>query len=186
MFVTDIVHCDSDISIGCDTPLTIFQKILRVLSSARHFFSVARDTPLTLFQKILRVLSSARHFFSVARHTPLTLFQKILRVLSSVRHFFSVARHTIIVCKLSLKRGGEDNPIWTFSTGLPVYIVWLSSCVRPPAKCRYSAASCLHHARSVLAPQPQHCAATTASSAVCVTPINPCHSKLTASSFAPG
>jgi len=44
MFVTDIVHCDSDISIGCDTPLTIFQKILRVLSSVRHFFSVARDT----------------------------------------------------------------------------------------------------------------------------------------------
>ena len=80
MFVTDIVHCDSDISIGCDTPLTIFQKILRVLSSVRHFFSVARDTPLTLFHKILRVLSS-------------------------VRHFFSVARHTIIVCKLSLKEG---------------------------------------------------------------------------------
>jgi hypothetical protein len=44
MFVTDIVHCDSDISIGCDTPLTIFQKILRVLSSVRHFFSVARHT----------------------------------------------------------------------------------------------------------------------------------------------
>ena len=105
MFVTDIVHCDSDISIGCDTPLTIFQKILRVLSSARHFFSVARDTPLTLFQKILRVLSSVSHFFSVARDTPLTLFQKILRVLSSVRHFFSVARDTIIVCKLSLKEG---------------------------------------------------------------------------------
>ena len=69
MFVTDIVHCDSDISIGCDTPLTIFQKILRVLSSVRHFFSVAHDTPLTLFQKILRVLSSVRHFFSVARDT---------------------------------------------------------------------------------------------------------------------
>ena len=83
MFVTDIVHCDSDISIGCDTPLTIFQKILRVLSSVRHFFSVAR-------------------------HTPLTIFQKILRVLSSVRHFFSVAHDTIIVCKLSLKEG-EDN-----------------------------------------------------------------------------
>jgi sarcosine oxidase delta subunit len=96
MFVTDIVHCDSDISIGCDTPLTIFQKLLRVLSSVRHFFSVARDTPLTLFQKILRVLSSVRHFFSVARDTPLTIFQKILRVLSSVRHFFAVARDTII------------------------------------------------------------------------------------------
>ena len=73
MFVTDIVHCDSDISIGCDTPLTIFQKILRVLSSVRHFFSVAHDTPLTIFQKILRVLSSVRHFFSVARDTIIAL-----------------------------------------------------------------------------------------------------------------
>ena len=70
------------------------------------------DIPLNFFHKILRVLSSVRHFFSVARDTPLTLFQKILRVLSSVRHFFSVARHTIIVCKLSLKEG-EDNMTWS-------------------------------------------------------------------------
>jgi hypothetical protein len=39
------------------------------LSSVRHFFSVAHDTPLTLFQKILRVLSSVRHFVSVAHDT---------------------------------------------------------------------------------------------------------------------
>ena len=73
MFVRDIIECDSDISIGCDTPLTFFHKILRVLSSVRHFFSVARDTPLTIFQKILRVLSSVRHFFSVARDTIIAL-----------------------------------------------------------------------------------------------------------------
>ena len=79
-------------------PLTFFQNILRVLSSVRHFFSVARHTPLTLFQKILRVLSSVRHFFSVAHDTPLTFFHKILRVLSSDRHFFSVARDTIKAC----------------------------------------------------------------------------------------
>jgi hypothetical protein len=80
----------------CDIPLNFFHKILRVLSSVRHFFSVARDTPLNFFHKILRVLSSVRHFFSVARDTPLTFFHKILRVLSSVRHFFSVARDRII------------------------------------------------------------------------------------------
>ena len=69
MFVTDIVHCDSDISIGCDTPLTFFHKILRVLSSVRHFFSVARDTPLTFFHKMLRTFTTEAPFFSVARHT---------------------------------------------------------------------------------------------------------------------
>ena len=87
---------ETDLSV-VTTP-NFFHKILRVLSSVRHFFSVARDTPLNFFHKILRVLSSVRHFFSVARHTPLTFFHKILRVLSSVRHFSPVARHTIIVC----------------------------------------------------------------------------------------
>jgi hypothetical protein len=53
----------------CDIPLNFFHKILRVLSSVRHFFSVAHDTPLNFFHKILRVLSSDRHFFSVARDT---------------------------------------------------------------------------------------------------------------------
>ncbi len=32
-------------------------------------FSLRRDRPLTFFHKILRVLSSVRHFFSVARDT---------------------------------------------------------------------------------------------------------------------
>ena len=98
MFVTDIVHCDSDISIGCDTPLTILQKLLWVLSSVRHFFSVAHDTPLTLFQKILRVLSS-------------------------VRHFFSVARDTIIVCKLSLKEGEDKILFWCVTNFSMVFVL---------------------------------------------------------------
>ena len=68
MFVTDIVHCDSDISIGCDTPLTILQKILRVLSSVRHFFSVAHDTPPIFLHKMMRTFTTEAPFFSVARN----------------------------------------------------------------------------------------------------------------------
>ena len=68
MFVTDIVYCDSDISIGCDTPLTLFQKILRVLSSVRHFFSVARHTPPIFLHKMMRTFTTEAPFFSVARN----------------------------------------------------------------------------------------------------------------------
>jgi hypothetical protein len=55
MFVTDVVNCDSDIFLWvhsvvrtCDTPLNFFHKILRVLSSVRHFFYLgSSDTHVT-------------------------------------------------------------------------------------------------------------------------------------------
>ena len=67
--------------------------------------------PLNFFRKILRVLSSVRHFFSVAHHTPLTFFHKILRVLSSVRHFFSVARDRFNRVIALPTKEGEDNRV---------------------------------------------------------------------------
>jgi hypothetical protein len=47
--------------------------MLRTFTTEALFFSVARDTPLTFFHKMLRVLSSVRHFSPVDRDTIIAL-----------------------------------------------------------------------------------------------------------------
>ena len=52
----------------CDIPLNFFHKILRVLSSVRHFFSVAHHTPPIFLHKMMRTFTTEAPFFSVARN----------------------------------------------------------------------------------------------------------------------
>ena len=88
----------------CDIPLNLFHKTLRVLSSVRHFFSVAHDIPLTFFHKILRVLSSVRHFFSVAHDIPLIFFTKCCGLSLLRRHFDQYYPNNNCVVALPIKR----------------------------------------------------------------------------------
>ena len=145
MFVTDIVHCDSDISIGCDTPpnLCSHNNIL-VLCSVRLFFSLAHHTPLTLFLKILRVLSSVRHFFSVAHHTPLTFFHTMLRTFTTEAPFFSVALLSVLV--LSVPKRAKPPPpfFWFYKTVFFTVTVtrkkkWVVTCQKKAPTCQKKA-----------------------------------------------